>query len=106
MHVCVSVCVCVPPHALVAHLQLHSRVVQQWYSNSSSSLWHRVDPMCIWTAHLSFPLTHPKSTPATQLRYDMCLGSFDRALQLADDSSAADVWYNLSQVCRRMYMCV
>lgn len=28
----------------------------------------------------------------------MCLGSFDRALQLADDASAADVWYNLSQV--------
>lgn len=30
----------------------------------------------------------------------MCLGSFDRALQLADDASAADVWYNLSQVRR------
>eukprot|EP00983_Pelagomonas_calceolata_P060201 1146276-Pelagomonas_calceolata.AAC.1 len=27
----------------------------------------------------------------------MCLGSFERALQLADDASLADVWYNLSQ---------
>lgn len=31
-------------------------------------------------------------------QYDMCLGCFDRALQLADDSNAADVWYNIGQV--------
>lgn len=28
----------------------------------------------------------------------MCLGCFERALQLADDSNVADVWYNLGQV--------
>ena len=31
-------------------------------------------------------------------QYDMCLGCFDRALQLADDSGLADVWYNIGQV--------
>lgn len=31
-------------------------------------------------------------------RYDMCLGCFERALQLADDTNAADVWYNLGHV--------
>jgi len=42
--------------------------------------------------HIRLAHAHPPC------RYDMCLGSFDRALQLADDASAADVWYNLSQV--------
>lgn len=27
-----------------------------------------------------------------------CLGCFDQALQLSDDDSLADVWYNVSQV--------
>ena len=31
-------------------------------------------------------------------QYDMCLGCFQRALQLADDSTLPDIWYNLGQV--------
>jgi tetratricopeptide repeat protein 8 len=31
-------------------------------------------------------------------QYDMCLGCFERAMQLADDSSLPDVWYNIGQV--------
>ena len=31
-------------------------------------------------------------------QYDMCLTCFDRALYLADDTTAADVWYNIGQV--------
>lgn len=31
-------------------------------------------------------------------QYDMSLGCFDRALQVADDTVLADIWYNISQV--------
>lgn len=31
-------------------------------------------------------------------QYDMTLGCFERALQVADDSSMADVWYNIGHV--------
>lgn len=31
-------------------------------------------------------------------QYDMTLSCFERALSLADDSSMADVWYNIAQV--------
>lgn len=31
-------------------------------------------------------------------QYDMALGAFDQALQLAEDDTLADVWYNVSQV--------
>jgi len=31
-------------------------------------------------------------------QYDMCLSCFDRALALAGDDTAAEVWYNVSQV--------
>ena len=31
-------------------------------------------------------------------QYDVCLTCFDRALYLADDKTAADVWYNIGQV--------
>ncbi len=34
----------------------------------------------------------------TLRRYDMCLGCFEKALQLADDSNVADIWYNMAQV--------
>jgi len=31
-------------------------------------------------------------------QYDMALHCFERALALADDSSLADVWYNIGQI--------
>jgi hypothetical protein len=31
-------------------------------------------------------------------QYDTCLPCFQRALEVADDSAAPDVWYNIGQV--------
>eukprot|EP00961_Rhodomonas_salina_P214878 2901979-Rhodomonas_salina.1 len=34
----------------------------------------------------------------TGLQYDMCLTCFERALELADEETQGDVWYNVSQL--------
>lgn len=39
-------------------------------------------------------------------QYDSCLSCFERALALADDSAAPDVWYNIGQVRRVLLVCL
>ena len=60
-------------------LRYFRRLLQMGVTNAE--LWSNLGLCCFYSS-----------------QYDMCLGCFDQALQVADDSSLADIWYNVSQV--------
>lgn len=65
-----------PPHLR----RYYRRLLQMGVNNAE--LWTNLGLCCFYSS-----------------QYDMCLGCFEQALQLADDGCLADIWYNVSQVC-------
>eukprot|EP00357_Protocruzia_adherens_P005949 CAMPEP_0114976674 /NCGR_PEP_ID=MMETSP0216-20121206/2806_1 /TAXON_ID=223996 /ORGANISM="Protocruzia adherens, Strain Boccale" /LENGTH=501 /DNA_ID=CAMNT_0002337633 /DNA_START=38 /DNA_END=1543 /DNA_ORIENTATION=- len=60
-------------------LRFYRRLIQ--IGLNSTELWNNLGLCCFHAA-----------------QYDLCLECFDRALELADDTNIADVWYNIGQV--------
>ena len=60
-------------------LRYYRRLLQMGVNNAE--LWANLGLCCFYSS-----------------QYDMCLGCFDQALQLADDSALGDIWYNVGQV--------
>eukprot|EP00742_Colponemidia_sp_Colp-10_P002553 GILJ01002728.1.p1 GENE.GILJ01002728.1~~GILJ01002728.1.p1 ORF type:complete len:475 (+),score=75.08 GILJ01002728.1:857-2281(+) len=60
-------------------LRFYRRLVQMGVQNAE--LWNNLGLCCFYAS-----------------QYDMCLGCFEKALLLADDTNLADVWYNIGQV--------
>lgn len=67
------------PHPHPCPPRYYRRLLQMGVTNTE--LWANMGLCCFYAS-----------------QYDMALGCFERALQLADDANAADVWYNLSHV--------
>ena len=60
-------------------LRFYKRLIQ--LGVSSAELWNNMALCCFYDA-----------------QYDMFYTCFERALQLADDTNKADIWYNISHV--------
>eukprot|EP00741_Cyanophora_paradoxa_P011225 tig00020554_g10845.t1 len=60
-------------------LRLYRRLLQMGCNDAE--IWNNIGLCCFYAS-----------------QYDLCLSCFERALALADDSSMADVWYNVGQV--------
>ncbi len=60
-------------------LRYYRRLLQMGVNNAE--LWANLGLCCFYSS-----------------QYDMCLGCFEQALQLADDSALGDIWYNIGQV--------
>ena len=60
-------------------LRFYRRLLQMGINNTE--LWNNMALCCFYSG-----------------QFDMCLGCFERALLLAEDEEAADVWYNISHV--------
>ena len=60
-------------------LRFYRRLIQCGVSNSE--LWNNMGLCCFYAS-----------------QYDMALGCFERALTMADDITASDVWYNIGHV--------
>ncbi len=60
-------------------LRFYRRLLQMNVNNTQ--VWNNVGLCCFYAS-----------------QFDMALGCFDRALMLAEDDEASDIWYNVSQV--------
>ncbi|KAJ9514769.1 hypothetical protein QJQ45_028539 [Haematococcus lacustris] len=87
-------------------LRYYRRLLQMGVTNTE--LWTNLGLCCFYASQARHtpPRAPPTHLPPLLTRmpgphpssYDLCLGCFERALQLSDDGNVADVWYNISQV--------